>query len=134
MLPIYDFVLVVAFGFLLLLLIGNYPHKPHTFRPQSFLSKLLLVVISSQTSKCCICHRWVMFRCAGQRKGVVCLWRNKVGRGVVAVFQARIVACRLPAVCMMGREIWDMFRCLHCWGLMRGKYIEFYDGEISYHI
>jgi hypothetical protein len=31
---------------------------------------------------------------------------------------------------MMGREIWDMFRCLHCWGLMMCEYKEFYDGQI----
>ena len=33
--------------------------------------------------------RRIMFRCTGQRKGVVCLWQYNYGRNVVAVFQAR---------------------------------------------
>jgi hypothetical protein len=67
-----------------------------------------------------------MFRCAGQRKGVVCLRLNNYGRCVVAVFQARRrrwnVACRKPVACMFTEGIWVFVRCLHCRRLMMCKY------------
>jgi hypothetical protein len=105
---------------------SKYPHKPFTFHPHSFPPKLTTGLKINQTSSIFIRLRRIMFRCAGQWKGVVCLRRNNYGRCVVAVFQARrrrwCVACRKPAACMFTEGIWLFVRCLHCRRLMMCKY------------
>jgi len=105
-----------------LLQTSKYTHNsslstPNPSRPNCFgwLKEAKLPTISSSFGG-------VMFRCEMQRKGIVWLWRKKVGRSVVAVFQAGSVASRKLAVCMMGRGKGCVYRHYHFGRLKDSKF------------